>query len=172
MTTSEVASDEYHPYYRAYIDACGEGELFDFLTLGLKSFSDFISSIPEEKLPYKYEEGKWTVAEVLVHLFDAERVFQYRALRFARNDQTGLVGFEQDDYVPQSRSNDRTKDDLIREYGSIRNSVITLFNSFNEIELLRKGKASDAQMSVRALGFVINGHQKHHQRILVERYGL
>lgn len=172
MIASELSPNEYHSYYRTYIGLAGNNDLLECLGGGLTSFKAFMVDLPEDKLTYQYEKGKWTVAEVLVHLFDAERVFQYRALRFARKDQTALAGFDQDIYVPNSRANDRSLSSLVTEYTAIRNSTLSLFSNFNYEELQRSGVASDANMSVRALGFVIVGHQKHHQNILMERYGL
>ncbi|NKI32217.1 DinB family protein [Croceivirga thetidis] len=170
MRASEVGEGEYNPYYKGYIAAAGDGNLLDLLKEGVASFIDFIESIPEDRLNYRYQDSKWTVAEVLVHLFDAERVFQYRALRFARNDNTPLTGFEQDDYVPASEASKRSKASLISEYQSIRESTLTLFETFDSEKLKRSGQASGSNMSVRALGFVIVGHQNHHQQILKERY--
>lgn len=172
MKASEVKAEEYNPYYKGYIEAAGEGNLLDLLKEGSTSFAEFIDKIPVERLNYRYQESKWTVVEVLVHLFDAERVFQYRALRFARNDDTPLKGFEQDDYVPASEAAKRSKESLITEYQGIRASSIALFETFDSNILKRSGMASGSTMSVRALGFVIIGHQKHHQRILKERYGV
>jgi len=121
-------------------------------------------------MSYAYTDGKWSVAEVLVHLMDTERIFQYRALRFARNDKTELKGFEQDDYIPESEANGRDKEDVLREFLAIRNSSIALFKSFHEEQLKRSGKANGATMSVRALGCIICGHQAHHFNILKQRY--
>lgn len=170
MKTSELKEHEYNPYYRAYIEALGEVELMKTLRKQIKNYPQFLASIPEDKLNYQYAEGKWTVAEVLLHVLDSERVFQYRALRFARKDQTPLPGFDQDLYVPQSGAGNRSLDSIIEEYKAIRQSTITLFESFNEDILKRKGVASNSNMSVAALGFIICGHQRHHRNILRERY--
>lgn len=119
---------------------------------------------------FSYAQGKWTIAEVLIHLMDTERIFQYRALRFARNDKTELQGFDQDSYVPESQAPNRSRNDILEEFIAIRKSSIALFASLNDEMLLRSGLASGAKMSVRALGFVICGHQVHHFNILQERY--
>lgn len=170
MKTSELKEHEYNPYYRAYIEALGEVDLMKTLRKQIKNYPQFLASIPEDKLNYRYAEGKWTVAEVLLHVLDSERVFQYRALRFARKDQTPLPGFDQDLYVPQSGAANRSLDSIIEEYKAIRQSTITLYESFNEDILKRKGVASNSNMSVAALGFIICGHQRHHRNILRERY--
>lgn len=170
MKVSELGIAEYHSYYKPYIDALGDIHFMDALKNGLVSISDFMVQIPDAKMGFSYAEGKWTVAEVLVHLMDAERVFQYRALRFARNDQTELKGFDQDAFVPESLANKRNKKDIEEEFVAIRKSSIALFNSLTEKELMRKGVANGATMSVRALAFVICGHQAHHFKIINERY--
>ena len=170
MNVSELGSSEYHPYYGPYILALGDVSLADALHQSLESISNLFDQISEEKLNFSYADGKWTVAEVLVHLMDAERVFQYRALRFARNDSTELQGFDQDLYVPESGANQRSKEQILEEFLSIRKSSVSLFQSLGKTELLRLGKANGASMSVRALGFVICGHQAHHFKILKERY--
>ena len=170
MKVSDLNSSEYHSYYQPYITAIGDVAIIDALRDGMAFISSFIDKIPEGKLGYSYAEGKWSIAEILVHLMDAERVFQYRALRFARNDRTELQGFDQDIYVPESAANTRSKKSIVEEYLAIRKSSLALFASFGEEELRRIGKANGTPMSVRALGSVICGHQAHHFRIIEERY--
>lgn len=170
MNISELQSSEFHSYYGPYIKQLGNVALMDALESGLESISSFIGKIPDDKLGYAYADDKWTVAEVLVHLMDAERVFQYRALRFGRNDETELKGFEQDDYIPESDANQRGKKEIINEFVAIRKSSIALFHSFDDEKLMRSGRANGAKMSVRALAFVICGHQAHHFKILEQRY--
>ncbi|WP_273274346.1 DinB family protein, partial [Maribacter polysiphoniae] len=104
MRINELKSSEYDPYYKTYLDVLGNVELFETLGSQLNNFPQFISSIPDEKLNYAYDVGKWTISEVLVHILDTERVFQYRALRFMRGDETPLPGFDQDLYVPNSNA--------------------------------------------------------------------
>lgn len=170
MKTSELKSHEYNPYYRPYIEALGEVDLMKTLKKQIKNYPQFLSSIPEDKLTYSYAKGKWTVAEVLLHVLDTERVFQYRALRFARKDGTPLSGFDQDLYVPNSGANHRSLDSIIKEYKAIRESTIALYESFEEGILKRKGVASNSEVSIGALGFIICGHQCHHRNILRDRY--
>ncbi len=170
MRTSDLNPDDYLPFSQPYIDAVGEQELMDLMMRQHHHFPQFIESIREEKLSFAYEEYKWTVLEVLVHIIDAERIFQYRALRFARKDPTPLPGFDQDLYVPNSMANGRTKKDITEEYKIVRGSTIALFSTFNDEVLRRYGTASNGKMTVAALGFMCCGHQKHHRNILRERY--
>lgn len=170
MKSSDLKSANYPSYFIPYIEVLGEVELMECLQKQLGNFPQFISSLPEGKLHYKYAEGKWTVMQILVHILDAERVFQYRALRFGRNDDTALPGFDQDIYVPESMAEKRTKEDVIEEYKAIRAATISLFKNFDDTILNRAGMASNLRMSVGALGFVCCGHQKHHRNIIRERY--
>lgn len=171
MLNSELTVSEYNPYYQPYMDVLGEEvKLMDQLIDGKDIFISFLRDIPSEKLNFSYADGKWTLSEILMHLIDAERVFQYRALRFARKDSTPLPGFDQDIYVPESNANQRSKDAIVSEYAAVRESSINLFKSFSDDELKRLGSASGSDMSVRALGFVICGHQAHHLKIIRERY--
>ncbi|MEM9649810.1 MAG: DinB family protein [Bacteroidota bacterium] len=171
MLSSELRSSEYNSYYHPYIKALGgEVLLMDQLVDGRDLFISFLNDIPSEKLAFSYAEGKWSLAEVLMHIIDAERVFQYRGFRFGRNDKTPLPGFEQDDYVPESNANQRSKREIAEEYRTVRNASIALFRSFSNETLQRIGIASGSEMSVRALGFVICGHQAHHLKIVRERY--
>jgi uncharacterized damage-inducible protein DinB len=119
---------------------------------------------------FRYAPGKWTVKEVLGHITDTERIFSYRALRIARGDQTPLPGFEQDDYVRSGAFGDRTLAGLAEEFGAVRTASVSLLRSFNEEAWSRRGVASQKEVTVRALGFMIAGHQIHHRIILEERY--
>ncbi|MCE2612060.1 DinB family protein [Flavobacteriaceae bacterium D16] len=170
MRSTELRSDEFHEFYKPYIDILGDVELLEMLSRQLVNFPQFLASIPEEKLQYAYAPGKWSIAQVLVHILDSERVFQYRALRFARNDQTPLPGFDQDDYISYSGADSVSKELLIQQYQAVRQSTIALFASLDKEALMRKGQASGVEMSVRALGFFCCGHQKHHRNIIRERY--
>jgi uncharacterized damage-inducible protein DinB len=121
-------------------------------------------------LLHRYAAAKWTIKEVLVHVVDDERIYAYRALRFARGDRTQLPGFEQDDYTPLSGANQRPLDDILAEYAAVREATIALFRGLPEEALLRSGVADGKRASVRALGYHIAGHEAHHVSILRERY--
>ena len=170
MTKNDLNASEYNPYYGTYIDKTGNLSLKDgLITSGEKTLS-FLNSLPKDKLEFRYAEGKWTIKEIILHLMDAERVFSYRALRIARHDKTPLPGFEQDDYIVPSQANKRSLDDLINEYKAIRLSTVALFNSFSDDMLVQLGTASNSPVSVRAIGFIIMGHEIHHCEVIKERY--
>ena len=170
MKSSELKKEDFNPYYAPYIASLGDVRLVETLKKQLENFPSFISSIPEDKFHYTYDEGKWTIAQVLVHILDTERVFQYRALRFARNDKTPLPGFDQDMFVSESKAEDWSREELIENYRIVRKSTISLFEKFSEKDLRKVGIASDSPMSVAAIGFICCGHQKHHRNIIRERY--
>ncbi|CAM3596550.1 hypothetical protein FSS13T_16840 [Flavobacterium saliperosum S13] len=173
MNVTQLLPDEYAPYYKTYLDAIGpDVELIDELEISLHKTIQFVQDIPMDKFDYRYAEGKWTIKEILQHIIDAERVFVYRALRFSRNDQTPLPGFDENSYadVVNPTANRRHLKEILTELTAVRHATITLFKSFTEEDLLKKGIASENVMSVRALGFVTIGHQNHHMKVFRERY--
>lgn len=170
MIITRPTAQEYAPYYDNYITKVQHNNLHEVLNLHTDSFADFVRSIPEQKADFVYADNKWTLKEVLLHIIDAERIFAYRALRFARNDKTELPGFDENDYVPFSNAGVRSLSSILEEFTAVRNATIALFNSFDQAAFMRSGIASNNTISVRALGFVIIGHAEHHRQVLVERY--
>jgi uncharacterized damage-inducible protein DinB len=162
---------EYAPYAIIYIGLLpDDGLILKHLQDNLAATTDFLNALPEEKLSYRYAQDKWTIKEIVAHLIDDERIYAYRALRFARNDQTELPGFEQDDYAIESRANDRTIEDLLKEFAAVRYSTIAMFESFDDEVLTRSGVASGNVMSVRAIAYHLAGHELRHMNIIRERY--
>lgn len=170
MLSSELPISEYNSFYHTYILALGEVTLMEELENGKEAFLSVLKDVDSDALNYAYADGKWTLAEVLMHIIDAERVFQYRALRFARNDSTPLPGFDQNVFIKGLNVSGKAKNEIRSEYEAVRNATINLFKSFNADVLKRVGIASDSEMSVRAMGFIICGHQAHHLNIIRERY--
>lgn len=171
-TVSRPLADEYLPYYERYITLVPEGNLVDILVEQHRDTMRLLRSLDDERGLYAYAPGKWTIKEVIGHLSDAERVFAHRALRFARGDGQPLPGFDENAYVPAGRFNERPIADLVDEFRAIRASTVHLFRYLNEEEMARRGIANNNPISVRALGFVIAGHERHHAKLLRERYGL
>lgn len=153
-----------------YISEAGDEDLQTTLHTQADKAKQLFNSINEEKSLYKYAEGKWTIKELLQHLIDAERVFTYRALAFARNDKNILPSFDENEYAGNSNANARVWQHLINEFNLVRQSTEYLFNSFSEEALQQIGKASNYTISVSSLGFVIAGHLNHHLKIIKERY--
>lgn len=158
---------DYHQYY---INLIKSDDILHELKHQGDEFTSYLSKFSEEQGNYAYAKGKWTVKEIAGHIADAERVFAYRALLFARNDKTVLPGFEQDDYVASANFNKRTLAALIEELRLIRASNLALFKTFSEEELNRSGTASGNLYTVKSILYVIAGHEKHHWNVLREKY--
>ena len=157
-------------FYKNYVKQIEETDLLQALRISGHRCLELIHAIPEEKADYRYADGKWTIRELLCHMIDGERIFTYRALRFARNDKTPLSGFEENDYAPQANASDRSLQKIAAEMAHLRSSTIDLFESFTPEMLIRKGMANNNEMSVIVLGFIIAGHETHHCNVLKERY--
>ena len=171
MKPSDLKLEEFAGHFATYINQVfSEYTLIEELEISVHRLIKFVQNIPLDKFDYRYAEGKWTIKDIIQHLIDTERIFAYRALRFARNDKTKLSGFEENDYVDEANAAKRSIQDLLTELDVVRQATLSLFKSFLNEELLRMGTASNNPISVRALGFVIIGHQNHHQRVFQERY--
>ena len=157
-------------YYDSYIDLVRDKVILFTLDEQMNFTYAFLMTISEKKGDYAYADGKWTLKEVIGHLIDAERVFAYRAMRFARKDKTDLPGFEEDDYVKNANFASRSLADLAEELLMLRKSNMYLFNSFNEDTMKLTGTANGSEISVEALLFAIAGHQKHHLKVINDRY--
>lgn len=131
-----------------------------------------LGGLPDARAVHRYAPGKWSVKEVVGHLCDAERIYAYRALRFARGDETPLPGFEEDDYVPAGRFDVRPLSELLDEWRTVRASTLSLYRGLPDEALLRRGVANGKVVSVRALAWLAAGHAQHHLGVLRERYGL
>ncbi len=161
---------EYAPYYSTYTEAVPDGDLLRLLEDHAADLLGLLRTFGEARGDDRYAPGKWSVKEVVGHITDTERVFCYRALRFARADATPLPGFEQNGYVEAAGFGRRTLADLAEEFADVRKATLKLFAGFDEAALARSGVASGHPMSVRALAWVIAGHERHHVSILRERY--
>lgn len=162
--------DDLNEYFSFYIDQVPETDLLIAFEKNLKATEDFFRSIPAEKENFAYAEKKYSIKEVLIHLIDTERIFAYRALRFARKDETNLTGYEDEYYVSTSNSDRRTLDDLMEEFATVRRSTLVLFKYLTDEALDFKGTANNNLTSARICGWVIVGHTIHHCRIITERY--
>tara|TARA_R110000787_G_scaffold284341_2_gene397948 strand:+ start:8369 stop:8884 length:516 start_codon:yes stop_codon:yes gene_type:complete len=170
MKTSDLNSNEYHPYFKTYLDKVNDLTLLDSLANGKDETINFFKDIPASKLECRYEENKWTIKEILIHIIDTERVFNYRALQFARSDNTNLEGFDETEFVRNADLNSRAMYSILEEYSAVRDASIVLFKNFSEDTLKRIGKANSTSLSVRAAGFLICGHETHHKQVIGERY--
>jgi hypothetical protein len=170
MNQSRPGSGEYTEFYETYVSLIQEGEIIPVLEAQLRQMIALFTGRSEREGDFRYAPGKWSVKEILGHVADAERIFTYRALRIARGDQTPLPGFEQDDYVRVANSGKRKLMDIVEEFGDVRHATLSLFRSFPSDAWLRRGTASNHEVSVRALAYITAGHELHHRRVLEERY--
>lgn len=176
-TIQKPLPEEYPAYSSIYMDLLQDDDrILEHLWSNFLLIKEYVSALTEEQLLYRYAEGKWTIKEILVHLIDDERIFAYRALRYARNDSTPLHGFDQDHYAKYSGANLRSLESILEEYESVRKSTISLFQYLPEASFLRAGKGIDYDGSVinkrtvRALAYHIAGHELRHFNIIKERY--
>ena len=157
-------------FYQNYVRLVPEGSLKELFEKHQTNMISYLKEVPEDKWNYRYAEGKWTIKEMVQHIIDAERIFTYRALRFARKDSTPLPGFEENEYAAASKADKRTINDLIEELSAVQKSTSFLYDSFDDEQLDQTGTANNNKISVRNLGYILIGHTLHHKKILQERY--
>ena len=167
---SRPAEGEFLPYYERYIGLVAEGDVLSTLDEQMKETQALLHGLPASISTYRYAPDKWSVNELIGHLTDSERIFCARALRFARNDPTPLPGFEQDDYVRNSQFDAYPLAELASELDAVRRASIFLFKHLEEPAWMNRGMANNAEVSVRALAYIIAGHELHHREILLTRY--
>ncbi len=161
---------EFQKYIQRYLDQIpSENWMEELVNSGAETIQIY-SGLNDEKALFAYAEGKWTLKELLLHLIDAEKIFQYRALRFARKDQTELSGFDEDFFVAHSYANERTLVSLLEEFRTTRQMSIIFFENLQNVSLANTGKANGNEISVETLGKLIAGHNYHHLKIIEERY--
>ena len=157
-------------FYHSYIQQVKEENLSIAFQNNTNEILNFLSTISVEKYNFSYAENKWTLKEVIQHIIDSERVFSYRALRFARKDATPLPGFDETVFAKNAKVDKRDWNDLVEELLTVRKATEFLFNSFGEEQLSEIGLANNNNISVLAIGFICVGHCKHHFQIIKERY--
>ena len=170
LTISKPDETEYLPYYGRYISLVPDGSILTLLSSQLDETLALLRNIPEAQAGFRYAPDKWSIKQLVGHVIDTERIFAYRALRFARNDQTPLSGYEQDDYVRNASFDNCSLGELAAEFESVRRSTLFLLKHLDEDAWLRRGLASGSEVSVRALAYIIAGHELHHREVLRSRY--
>jgi hypothetical protein len=161
---------EFAPYHDTYISLVAGNDIVASLDEQRRHTLLLLSGRPESDGDLRYAPGKWTLKEVLGHLNDTERIMSYRALRIARGDATPLPGFEQDDYVRDGPFAGNSLPDLIEDYIAVRRATLTLFRNLEEKDWTRHGTVNGNKLTVRALAYIIAGHELHHRRLLEEKY--
>ncbi len=162
--------DEHAAYYRTYIEQVPDGDLLDLLRRQVEETAALLAGVSERDAGFRYAAGKWTIRDVVGHVADAERIFAYRALCFARGEPGELPGFEENDYVANAKFAQRPLGDLVAELRAVRAATVALFSGLDSEELRREGTANGKPFTVRSLAWIVAGHERHHTKILAERY--
>jgi hypothetical protein len=163
-------SNEYSPYHTGYIIQVPEGELIQILEQQVKDTILLLNNVSAEKAGFRYAPEKWSIKEVIGHMTDTERIMTYRLLRFSRGDDTALAGFEEDAYVRGAAFDSAFLEDLLENLAAVRKSTLALLKSLAPEAFLRTGSANQNVLSVRAIAYIIAGHELHHRNVLIERY--
>ena len=170
MPQKRPQQGDYALFYEKYVALVPSGDFLEILLNQQRDLVRLLSPLTEEQAEFRYAPGKWSVKEVLGHISDTERIFAYRMLRIARGDQTPLASFEQDGYIKAGNFSARKLEDLLHEFSMVRESTICLVRSLDDAAWLRRGTASQKEVSVLALAFIIAGHERHHRIILENHY--
>jgi uncharacterized damage-inducible protein DinB len=170
VITTQPEATEYAPYYGKYIALVPKEDVVATLSRQLDETLSTLRGLTETQANSRYAPDKWSIKELVGHMIDAERIFAYRALRFARNDQAALAGFEQDDYVSAGNFDNRQLSELADEFEHVRRANLFMLRSLDDEAWGRRGTASETEVSVRALAYIIAGHETHHMQILRTRY--
>ena len=170
MTQNRPQKGDYALYYEKYVALVPSGDFLEILQEQQRELTRLLSPLTEQQAEFRYAPGKWSIKEILGHINDAERIFAYRLLRIARGDQTPLPGFEQDNYIEPGNFSARTLADLLHEFSTVREATVSLIRSLDDAAWRRRGVASQKEVTVTAIAFVIAGHERHHRIILEERY--
>ena len=164
------AAGEFNPYYQKYIDLVPDDDVRSLLRVQLSDTLALLRPLNEQQASHRYGPGKWSIKEVVGHMIDTERVFCYRAMRFARADQTELPGFDENAFVAGAEFDQRSLESLLRELEAVRGATAAFFHGLPQQAWTRAGTANNNRMSVRAAAYVIAGHELHHRDILQTRY--
>ncbi len=162
--------NDYAPYYGRYIGLVPQGDILQILARQIEETLQLLGSVDEQKSLHRYAPDKWSIREVVGHLSDTERIFAYRALRISRNDPTPLAGFEQDDFVAHGNADAIPLKDHLEEYRQVRLASLSLFRGMTGEMTGRRGTASDNPITVRAIPFIMAGHELHHRGLIKKLY--
>jgi len=166
---ANINSTEYPPYYEPYVQLVGFQNLMNCLSSSITELLQYCGRLNNQQALFRYEAEKWSVKEIVQHLIDVERIFAYRALSMSRGD-TSLKSFDHNQYVINSNADYRPLNDILKEIETVRQSTILLFSSFDTTMLQKNGSIENYNVTAKAWGFIIAGHQLHHTKIIKERY--
>ena len=170
LDMTRPGTNEYASYYEGYVSKVPEGDILAVMRSESERMAELLSALSPEQADHRYEAGKWSVKEVVGHIIDTERMFGYRAHCFAREDPAPLPGFEQDDYARSSNAGSRSMQELVEELRAVSQSNLAFFGGLDEEMWTRRGMASGCAFTVRALAYILVGHELHHRGVLESRY--
>ncbi|HEX8071858.1 MAG TPA: DinB family protein [Pyrinomonadaceae bacterium] len=168
--TARPDRTEYPPYFEGYVSLVPDGDVLDTLSRQIDDTLALVERADPAWGDHRYAPEKWSVKEVFGHMIDSERVFNYRVLCFARGDRTPLPGFDQDDYMRLANFSDRALADLAAEFAQVRRTTLLLFRGLDDAAWPRRGVANNNEATVRAMAYIIAGHERHHVQVLRTKY--
>ena len=164
------APDEYAPYFAKYVEQVAGDDVLALLRRQVEETAALVGGLDDRQADYRYAAGKWSIKEVVGHVTDTERIMVYRGVCFARGEAAALPGFDENAYVAHAKFGGRRLADLVAELRAVRAATVAFFSGLDAEELLRRGTANARPYSVRAVAYVVAGHERHHATILAERY--
>ncbi|MER2059566.1 MAG: DinB family protein [Niallia sp.] len=166
---AKPAITDYPEHYRGYVGLVPEGDIIEILASQLDETIAYVKA-NEDRKDFRYAEGKWSLIEVIGHIIDTERIQAYRLLRIARGDKTPLAGYDDEGYVENANFSTRTIDDLLQEFATVRSSSVALIKGLSTDAWEKTGFANNGEFTVNALAYIIAGHERHHLKLIKERY--
>lgn len=163
-------SNEYNAYFKPYVDMVPEGDIIEILVQQEKETKDLLKKLTDEEARFRYEAHKWSIKQLIGHVADTERVMSYRLLAIARGDTTPLPGFDQDAYVEQAAFDEWPLEELLKNFSAVRASTVHLLKGLRDADWTKMGEANQSPLTVRALAYIIAGHERHHRNIIQTRY--
>jgi hypothetical protein len=168
--STRPAADEHAPYYEKYVRLVPEGDITATLSAQLHETLSLLGTLSDAEGDFAYAPGKWAIKEVVGHVADTERVFSYRLLRAARGDTTPLPGFDENLFTPAGRFTERSLASLLEEFSAVRAATVALLANLPDDAWARRGVANGSEFSVRAVAFILAGHELHHADLVRTRY--
>ncbi|MDP4680312.1 MAG: DinB family protein [Cyclobacteriaceae bacterium] len=162
--------EEYNEFYQGYINRVKSKDVIEFLKVQRRTLSKLLNSISEDRISYRYAEGKWSVKQVLRHIIDTEIVFAYSVHAISKNNSIELPGMDEQEYMDNTDDNGNSFEQLVEEFNNVRKATISMIESMHPSSFLKIGKASGFSISVRAKIFILAGHAEHHKFVLKEKY--
>ncbi|WP_191566007.1 DinB family protein [Metabacillus idriensis] len=162
--------NEYAPYYSDYISLIPEGDIEQILKLQIIETTKLLANLSDQRGLFRYETDKWSIKEVIGHIVDTERIMGYRLLTIARGDSVAMPGYDENAYILQADFNQQPMEELLETLSAVRQSTLYLLKGLKEEDWVRWGNANGFEVTVRAIAFIIAGHEIHHRKILAERY--